>query len=132
MTVNEQMYDFLKMAGTFMLATTDGDQPRMRVLGFEAILDDKIYFAVGTFKDVYKQLQKNPKCEICAKVGMDFLRWDGKAVFVKDDRLLGIAAETMPAIVEMYKQNNLELGFFTLEDGTAEFVNVSNKKSKLF
>ena len=124
--------EFLTKAGTFVLATTDGDQPKMRVLGLKIKLDDKLFFAVGTFKDVYKQLQKNPKCEILASVGMDFLRWDGKAVFSKDDRLMPIVANMMPDLAAMYKEMGWELGFFTLEGGNAEIVNVSNQKTKLF
>ena len=124
--------DFLTKARTFVLGTTDGDQPKMRVLGLKIKLDDKLYFAVGTFKDVYKQLQKNPKCEILASVDMDFLRWDGKAVFSDDNRLLPIVANMMPQLVEMYDQMGWKLGFFTLEGGSAEIVNVSNQRTKLF
>ena len=124
--------DFLNKAGTFVLGTTDGDQPRMRVLGLKIKLDGKLYFAVGTFKDVYKQLQKNPKCEILASAGMDFLRWDGKAVFTDDNRLLPIVANMMPQLVQMYDQMGWKLGFFTLEGGSAEIVNVSNQRTKLF
>jgi uncharacterized pyridoxamine 5'-phosphate oxidase family protein len=124
--------DFLNKARVFILGTTDGDQPRMRVLGLKLKLDDKLVFAVGTFKDVYQQLQKNPKCEILASVGMDFLRWDGEAKFIKDDRLMPIVENMMPDLVAMYKQMGWELGFFTIEGGTAEMVNVSNQKMKLF
>ena len=124
--------EFLTKAQSFALATTCGDQPRMRVLGLKIKLDGKIYFAVGTFKDVYKQLQANPKCEIMASVGMDFLRWDGKAVFVDDPRLLPIVENMMPDLVKMYNQMGWKLGFFTLEGGTAEIVNVTNTKQKLF
>ena len=131
-TPMEAIEEFLNKAGTFVLGTTDGDQPRMRVLGLKIKLDDKLFFAVGTFKDVYKQLQANPKCEILASAGMDFLRWDGKAVFVKDDRLLPIVENMMPQLVAMYKEMGWELGFFTIEGGSAEIVNVSNQKTKLF
>ena len=132
LSTTEVIDDFLTKAKVFILGTTDGDQPRMRVLGLKIKLDDKLYFAVGTFKDVYKQLQANPKCEIVASVGMDFLRWDGKAVFTKDARLMPIVENMMPQLVEMYKQMGWELGFFTLEGGSAEIVNVSNQKTKLF
>lgn len=124
--------EFLNKAGTFVLATEDGDQPRMRVLGLKIRLDDTLFFAVGTFKDVYKQLQKNPRCEILASVGPDFLRWDGKAVFVKDDRLMPIVENMMPQLAQMYKEMGWELGFFTLRGGSAEIVNVSNSKKQLF
>ena len=124
--------EFLTKAGTFILGTTDGDQPRMRVLGLKIRLDGGLYFAVGTFKDVYKQLRANPKCEILASAGMDFLRWDGKAVFVEDPRLMPIVANMMPDLAKMYNEMGWKLGFFTLQGGSAEIVNVSNQKQKLF
>ncbi len=124
--------DFLTKAGAFTLATTCGDQPRMRVLGLKIKLDGKLFFAVGTFKDVYKQLQANPKCEILASVGTDFLRWDGKATFVEDPRLLPIVENMMPQLVQMYNEMGWKFGFFTLEGGSAEVVSVNNTKQKIF
>jgi len=124
--------DYLTKAQSFALATTCGDQPRMRVLGLKIKLDGTLYFAVGTFKDVYKQLQANPKCEIMASVGMEFLRWDGTAKFVDDPRLMPIVENMMPQLAEVYKQMGWTLGFFTLVDGTAEIVNVNNEKTVLF
>ena len=128
----EYIDNFLTEAKTFTLATTCRDQPRMRVLGLKIKLDGKIYFTVGTFKDVYKQLQANPKCEILASVGPDFLRWDGKAVFVDDPRFMPIVENIMPQLVQMYEANGWKMGFFTLEGGTAEVVNVSGNKTKIF
>jgi len=123
---------FLTEAGSFVLATSVDGQPRMRVLGLKIRLDGKLYFAVGTFKDVYKQLQANPQCEILASVGTDFLRWDGKAAFTDDVRLMPIVENMMPDLAKMYKEMGWKLAFFTLVDGTAEVVNVSNQKKKLF
>ncbi len=124
--------EFLTKAGVFTLATTCGDQPKMRVLGLKIKLDDKLFFAVGTFKDVYKQLQANPKCELLAYVGTDFIRWDGIAVFSEDPRLMPIVENMMPELAKMYKEMGWKLGFFSIEDGTAELVSVSNQKKKIF
>lgn len=124
--------EFLTKAGSFTLATTCGDQPRMRVLGLKIKLDGKLFFAVGTFKDVYKQLNANPKCEILAAVGTDFIRWDGKAVFVDDPRLKPIVENMMPELIKMYDEMGWELGFFTLEGGSAEVVSVTGEKTKIF
>ena len=132
LTPAEAISTLLKRAGSFILATTDGDQPKTRVLGLHALLDDKVYFAVGDFKDVYKQLQANPKCEILASVGTDFIRWDGKAVFTDDARLKPIVANMMPDLIKMYDSMGWELGFFSLEGGHAEICNVSNQKETLF
>ena len=123
---------FLENAGSFTLATTCGDQPRMRVLGLKIPLDGKIYFGVGTFKDVYKQLQANPKCEILASIGADFIRWDGKAAFSDDPRLMQFVEKAMPDLTAMYKQMGWTFGFFTLEGGSAEYCNAANEKIKIF
>ena len=131
-TPMEYIDAFLTKAQVFTLATTDGDKPRMRILGLKLNLDDKIYFGVGTFKDVYKQLKANPKCEILASVGMDFLRWDGKAVFSDDPRFLPMLKAVMPELAQMYFDMGWSFGFFTLEGGSAEVVNVSNQKIKIF
>ncbi|MBR3409570.1 MAG: pyridoxamine 5'-phosphate oxidase family protein [Candidatus Methanomethylophilaceae archaeon] len=131
MTPMETINSYLDRAGSFVLATNDGDQPRMRVLGFKTVMDGKIYFGIGTFKEVYTQLQRQPKCEILAFDGEDFVRWDGKAVFSNDQRLAMAAGAAMPEIVKAYIDNGWNMGFFTLEEGTAEIVSAF-EKTKLF
>ena len=46
--------DFLTAAGVFFLATADGDQPKVRPLGFHMEMEGKVMFGVGQFKDVYQ------------------------------------------------------------------------------
>ncbi len=132
LTPMETVNAFLEKAGSFVLATCDGEQPRMRVLGFKTVLDVKIYFGIGTFKDVYKQLQNHPRCEILAFDGEDFMRWDGKAVFSNDQRLALAAGAAMPEVTKMYIEMGWNFAFFTLEEGTAEIVGVDNSKTTLF
>jgi uncharacterized pyridoxamine 5'-phosphate oxidase family protein len=47
------------------LATVDGNQPRVRALGFWFADENGFYFQIGAIKDVYGQLQKNNKVEAC-------------------------------------------------------------------
>jgi hypothetical protein len=44
----------------FYFATVDGNKPKCRPLGFQILHEDKIYFGVGDFKEVYKQIKANP------------------------------------------------------------------------
>ncbi|MBR3421074.1 MAG: pyridoxamine 5'-phosphate oxidase family protein [Ruminococcus sp.] len=112
--------EFLKEAGVFFLATNDGDQPKLRPLGAFLDKDGKVIFGVGDFKDVYKQLLANPKCEIaaCKKDG-HWLRYTGKAVFETD----GSYAEEMikAAHLEMIYNETTgnKLMAFHLEDAKA-------------
>lgn len=46
-------------------ATMDGEQPRTRLFASVFFDDGRIYFTTGAKKDVYKQVRKNPKVELC-------------------------------------------------------------------
>jgi pyridoxamine 5'-phosphate oxidase len=47
------------------LATVEGDQPRVRAMGMWYADETGFYFQSQTVKALYKQLEKNPKVEIC-------------------------------------------------------------------
>ena len=82
-----KVHEFLNKAKVFYFLTTDGDQPKGRPFGFQMLVNDTLYFGCGTFKNVFKQLTKNPKVEILAVNGGEFLRYDGQAKVVKDAEL---------------------------------------------
>ena len=65
---------FLMKAGTYYLATVEGDQPRVRPFGTAEIFEGKLYIQTGKAKNVYKQLLANPKAEICAFVDGEWIR----------------------------------------------------------
>ena len=113
--------DFLKEAGTFYLATVDGDQPKVRPLGAFIEMEGKVLFGIGTFKDVYKQLQANPKCEIVAcKKDAHWLRYTGKAVFETDPRYEEAMKEALPFLKKIYnEQTGHKLGVFYIDEATA-------------
>ena len=58
----QEVYEFLKKAGTYYLATVDGDQPRVRPFGTVNIFDGKLYIQTGQVKDV-------PAAEFAALLG---------------------------------------------------------------
>jgi pyridoxamine 5'-phosphate oxidase len=65
MQTYQDVFDFVKKNSVCTLATVDGDQPCVR--GFFTVFfdDDQIYFTTGAPKNVYRQLVKNPKVELC-------------------------------------------------------------------
>ena len=113
--------DFLTEAGTFFLATTDGDQPKLRPLGAHFIFDDVLMFGVGDFKNVYKQLTANPKVEIAAcKPDGHWLRYTGRAVFETDPKYAEMALDAMPMLKNIYnEQTGNKMMMFHIEDATA-------------
>ena len=95
---------------------------------YMTIVDGKLYFGCGTFKNVFRQLTANPKVEILAMKGDDFMRYDGEAVVVKDDALLAKVREAMPGIMAFYDKNGWEMGLFYLRNGQAEIRAMMDQK----
>jgi pyridoxamine 5'-phosphate oxidase len=81
------------------LATMDGDQPRVRGLALWAANEQGFYFTILSPKALRKQLQANPKVEICFYNNpsdlMDAkqMRVTGKVEFVNDPELQKKAAD---------------------------------------
>ncbi len=113
--------DFLCNTPTFFLSTVDEDgRPKCRPIGYHELEDGRIYFGVGTFKDVYRQMEKNPYVEICACDGGKFLRYFGRAVFEEDYSRAQRVLDEKPGLKKVYEANGHKLGVFHLEEATAE------------
>ena len=120
-----EVFDFLKKAGIFYLATMDGDQPRVRPFGAVDIFEDKIYIQSGKKKDVSKQIEKNPKVEICACMDGRWLRVKGE--LVEDDRREAKKhmLDSYPQLRRMYSEddgNTLVLYFKNAEATFSSFT----------
>ena len=74
----QRIYDFLKEAGTYYLATVDGDQPRVRPFGTVDIYNGHLGIQTGRKKELFAQISKNPKVEICAMCGGEWIRVCGE------------------------------------------------------
>lgn len=117
----ERVCEFLKDAGTYYLATVDGDQPRVRPFGTANLFEDKLYIQTGKVKDVSKQLAANPKFEICAFKGGKWIRVSGK--LVNDDRKRAKVdmLEHYPNLKSMYSADDDNTQVLYIEDGVAQF-----------
>ena len=97
----ERVCSFLDEAGTYYLATVEGDQPRVRPFGAVALFEGRLYIITGKVKAVSKQLEANPKAELCAFHGGRWLRVAGELVN-DDDRAVKVAMlEKMPSLKPM-------------------------------
>ena len=116
--------DFLTEAGVFYMATVDGNQPKLRPLGAHMIMDDKLMFAIGDFKDVYKQLQVNPLTEIVAcNASGKWLRYTGKVVFESDPKYAQAVLEAAPDMKNIYNDvTGYQLKMFHMEEATAVLI----------
>jgi uncharacterized pyridoxamine 5'-phosphate oxidase family protein len=48
----KEVYDFLKNAAVYYLATVEGDQPRVRPFGTIDMFDGKLYIQTGKIKNI--------------------------------------------------------------------------------
>ena len=117
----QRVYDFLKAAGTYYLATAEGDQPRVRPFGTVDLFEGKLYFQTGKVKEVSRQLHRNPKIEICAFKDGQWLRVAASAY--ADDRIEAQThmLESYPQLKAMYQPGDGNTEVFYLQDATATF-----------
>ena len=102
----ERVVKFLKDAGTYYLATVDGDQARVRPFGTVNVFEGKVYIQTGKSKDVSKQIHANPKVEICAFMNGEWLRI--ACELIEDDRREARAAmlDAYPSLKKMYSPDD--------------------------
>ena len=117
----KKVYEFLKSAGTYYLATVEGDQPRVRPFGTIHIFEDRLYIQTGKVKPVSKQLAANPKCEICAFQDGVWLRV--AAELVEDDRTEARKSmlDEYANLRAMYDENDGNTQVLYLKNATATF-----------
>ena len=116
-----EVYEFIKSAQTYYLATVEGDQPRVRPFGTVDVFEDKLYIQTGKIKAVSKQIQANPKVELCAFKDGTWLRLAGE--LVRDERVEAKAhmLANYPELQAMYsaEDDNTEVLYF--KNATATF-----------
>ncbi len=87
------------------LATAEGEQPRVRALGFWFADENGFYFQIGAVKDMYGQLQGNPKVEACfwqpdEQGTGTMMRVAGEVEFMDDPELKKKVLEDRPFLKE--------------------------------
>ena len=115
-----EVYEFLKNARTYYLATMEGDQPRVRPFGTVDLFEGRLYIQTGKSKKVSQQLQANPKAELCAFMDGKWLRVAG--TLVRDDRVEAKAhmLDNYPELKAMYSadDDNTEVLYFNDAEAT--------------
>ena len=114
----------------YYLATIEDDKPHVRPLGSHKLINDKVYFFIGDFKNVYKQLTNNANCELVAsKATGEWMRISGKAIFEKDFAIADIMLNDNKKIKELYEKNGWKAMVFHIE-GKVEIINIMKSEEK--
>jgi uncharacterized pyridoxamine 5'-phosphate oxidase family protein len=118
-----KIVDLLKAAGVFYIATVEDDQPRVRPFGAVIEFDGKIYFCTNNRKDVFKQLMRNPKTEICGSLPDGrWIRVVGTLVRDDNDAARAAMLEAVSMLKSMYR----------VGDGLFEVVYLDNAVATLY
>lgn len=114
--------DFLKEAGTYYLATVDGDAPKIRPFGTVNIFENRLYIQTGKKKSVAKQLAVNASAEICAMKGDEWIRVSG--MLVEDDRV-----EARKSMLDAYPELR---AMYSEDDGNTEVLYFKNGEATIY
>ena len=117
----EKVYEFLKKAEVYYLATVEGDQPRVRPFGTVNEFEGKLYIQTGKVKPTSHQLATNPKAEICAFTKGEWIRV--ACELVEDERVEAKKSmlDAYPNLRGMYDENDGNTQVFYMKDATATF-----------
>ena len=129
----EEVQNYLKECGAFFIATVDGDQPHVRAFGVSEIIDGRLYIMTGKAKDVYKQMAKNGKFEICAlkPSGSEWMRLSGVLV---NDETLTVKEEFLnrnESLKSMYKADDDNMAVLYITNATARFCSFAEPEREV-
>ena len=115
-----EVLEFLRSCGTFYLATDEDGQPRVRPFGAVAEFEGKLYIVTNNQKNVFQQMKKNTKVEMC---GMNKGKWIRVTGAVEEDtrreaRVAMMDANTA-ALSSMYTVDDNLMTVFCFTSGTA-------------
>ena len=115
----KRVYDFLKEAKVYYLATMDGDQARVRPFGTVDLFDGKIYIMTKNGKKVSDQMKANPKVEITAMRGDDWIRITCETYLETRHEAVVSMVEAHPHLAQFYSADDPNTQVFYLANDTA-------------
>ena len=114
-----EVFEFLKEAGTYYLATMDGDQPRVRPFGTIDLYDGRLYIQTGKVKDVANQLKANPKIEISAMHEGRWIRLEAEAILDENIEAQIHMLDNYPSLKAMYTPGDGNTEVYYLRNASA-------------
>ena len=127
-----EVLEFLKKAGVFYLATSDGNQPHVRPLGFVMEHEGKLAFCTSNEKSMYRQMAANPNVEICC-INAEYvtLRITGTVAFATSEETQRKVLEAMPSLSRLYTVGDGKFEIFLLQKGQAVIAVMGGDKRTL-
>ena len=125
----KSVYEFLKNADVYYLATVEGDQPRVRPFGTVNIFEGRLYIQTGKVKPTSRQLLQNPKAELCAFKDGEWIRVSCE--LVEDDRYEAKKSmlDAYPSLRGMYDENDSNTEVLYMKNAVAVFSAFGNESA---
>ena len=122
----QRVYEFLKNAEVYYLATVEGDQPRVRPFGTVNEFEGKLYIQTGKVKPTSRQLAANPKAELCAFKDGAWIRI--ACELIEDDRFEARKSmlDAYPHLRRMYDENDGNTQVLYMKNATATISSFTN------
>ena len=132
----KEVLKFLEDHRPFYLATIDGDQARVRPMGFVMEFEGRLYFGAGNQKEVYRQMKAAPRVEISVTDNgapdSPWLRLTGQVVFDDRPELWAAALKIMPHLADIYPQTGpARMAAFYLQEAEAVFYDMKGTVSRV-
>ena len=135
MSGNEIVLEYLTSIPAWFLATCEGDQPHVRPFSFVAEQKGKLWFCTSKAKDVYHELEANPKFELSGwKPGHGWIVLRGKAGLEDraDSEVRRAGFEHMTSLGEHYAgETDPKITFFSVEEPLAWICDIDGSWSQI-
>jgi pyridoxamine 5'-phosphate oxidase len=128
----QDYFVFAKENPLCSLATLDGDQPRVRTFWFWFADESGFYFETLAMKEVFKQLQKHPKVEVCffnnatEPDEWKSMRVTGKVEILDDIELKKKLFVDLPMLQNFGKPEDPVFHIFRIYTGEVHFWKLAN------
>ena len=123
----QEVLTYLKDCGVYFIATEEDGHPRVRPFSSCEILDGQLVIRTGKVKDVYKQIAKNPRVELCAmnRSGMEWIRISATLVPVESKEAKEAFLQLNPGAKRSYSATDDNMILFALTNATARIKSFS-------
>ena len=119
----EKVYNFLKEAGTYYLATIKDGKPAIRPLGTINIFEGKLYFQTGKKKDMSKEMIANPAIAISA------MNSKGQWIRISANAYINDSIECSEAMLQNYPELR---GMYTPGDGNCTCFSIEDAEYGIY
>ena len=119
--------EFLDKVKTYYLATDDGGQPRVRPFGTALLYEGSLYIQTGKIKNVSKQLAANPRAEICAFDGAQWIRISGDLVNDESREVKKAMLDKFSGLRSMYSEDDGNTQVLYFKNAAATFYSFTSE-----